>query len=324
MSEGLVYIGRIVSIVDVPNSDTLGEATVDCLEGGTWHGVVKRGQFKVDDLVETYLQDSVLPREPRFMFMEPRHFRVRICRLRGALSEALIMPIDGTHFQCSHDQGEDITELVGVRKYERALPANMNGKAKGNFPSFLKMTDEPNIQRSQKLVDALKGQPYVVTLKLDGSSVTFYKHEGTFGVCSRRLDLQDGESLFWQVARKQGLEAIPDGYAVQAELVGPGIQGNPLGLTEAMAVAFNVFEIAHRRYLNHDDAVAFLANHVPAMSWVPVLEMGASFESAKAEGREYPNKRSAEGIVVRPLVEQYVGNERLSFKVLNPLYKEAG
>lgn len=37
---------------------------------------------------------------------------------------------------------------------------------------------------------------------------------------------------------------------------------------------------------------------------------------------KYANGRQAEGIVVRPLYPMRVGNERLSFKVLNLLYKE--
>jgi len=319
---GLAYIGKITHLDAIENADMLLAATVDCGVGGTWRGVVKRGDVLEGDLVEVYLQDAVLPREARFMFMEARKFRVRICRLRGALSECLVMPL---HLEINPLHGTDITDAAGVTKYERKLPADMQGEAKGNFPSFLRKTDEPNVQRSRMMVDALTGQPYVATLKLDGSSVTFYRHEGTFGVCSRRMDLKDGDSAFWKVARKHGLDGIPDGYAVQGELVGPSIQGNPLGLKEPMAFAFNVFHIKDQRYLDHDDAIHFLADHVPAMSWVPVVSMGTEFhaDAINVEALKYPNGRAAEGVVIRPMKEYQVWGDRLSFKIINPAYKEA-
>jgi hypothetical protein len=59
--------------------------------------------------------------------------------------------------------------------------------------------------------------------------MTCYKKYGVFGVCSRNLDLKETEgNTFWNVASKLDIESnIPDNTAIQGELVGPGIQGNP-------------------------------------------------------------------------------------------------
>jgi hypothetical protein len=63
--------------------------------------------------------------------------------------------------------------------------------------------------------------------------MTFYLIDGVFGVCSRNLDLkEEGGTTFWEVARREGVEekmkAIDEhwSFAIQGELIGPGIQGN--------------------------------------------------------------------------------------------------
>ena len=108
--------------------------------------------------------------------------------------------------------------------------------------------------------------------------------------------------------------------AVQGEICGPGIQKNRLGLKQIALFAFNVYDIAGRRYLDDADARAFLAEiGVPT---VEVIERGDSFGYdllallRLAEGK-YPGTQSErEGIVVRPQTERHseVLGGRLSFK----------
>jgi RNA ligase (TIGR02306 family) len=90
--------------------------------------------------------------------------------------------------------GDEVTELLGVTKYEPPMPAVLAGDAKGLFPSFIQKTDQ---ERIQNLYDDYKSmyadEEFEVTVKLDGSSATYYFKDGEFGVCSRNLELKETE-----------------------------------------------------------------------------------------------------------------------------------
>lgn len=74
-------------------------------------------------------------------------------------------------------------------KYELPIPAQLSGKVKGQRPSFIPKTDEERVQNLSHLVEKYQDEEFYVTEKLDGSSATFYKLNGEFGVCSRNLEL---------------------------------------------------------------------------------------------------------------------------------------
>ena len=84
------------------------------------------------------------------------------------------------------NEGTDVTELLGIQKYEPPIPAQLGGKVKGNFPSFIRKTDEERVQNLVK--DYMKWVEYGIlfyaTEKLDGTSATYYLYDGEFGVCS--------------------------------------------------------------------------------------------------------------------------------------------
>ncbi len=310
-----VYIGQILAIDLIENADRIVQATVFCGTGGTWKGVVEKGQFQVGDICEVYLQDSILPEVERFNFLSRK--RIKIAKFRGAYSECLIMPLSFEMGETFH-VGDDITERMQVTKYEKPVPLNAN--ITGRFPSFIPKTDEPNFQRVPELVQALQGQAYYVTQKLDGTSITLY-NQNSYHVCSRNYTLQD-TGLF------NAYKTFPEGYAIQMEYVGPGIQSNPLELKARQGFVFNVYEIATRRYLDRDALLAFTEQY--GLSLVPTLQVANNFDADDNRLREmsvgaYPNGKPQEGIVIRPFREQVVmtgeGEKRLSFKVVNAEYK---
>lgn len=318
---GLVYIGKIVEINPIPDADRIESAIVVCGKGGKWQGTVQKGQFATGDLCQVYLQDSLLPETPELEFMRKYNFRVRMARLRGVPSEVLIMP------HISGDLGDDVTEQAGVTKYEKPLPLSIGGDALGWFPSFIPKTDEPNFQIVPHLVEALSGLPYYVTEKVDGSSATVYKHEGHFGCCSRNLELKETpNNAIWKLAREYGLESkLPDGIVLQFEIVGPGVQGNPMGLKQVEGRLFNVYSITERRYLDCEDVQDWAEK--TGIPMVKEVTFGIAFQHGDGELRTlaeglYPNGKQREGIVVRSAIEQNVNGERLSFKVINLLYKD--
>ena len=170
--------------------------------------------------------------------------------------------------------------------------------------------------------------PYAITLKYDGTSATYCvdPRDGEFKACGRNYAISEGENFYWRIARHYDLPAKlaahPD-MAIQGEICGPGIQKNRLELKQIALFCFNVYDIANRRYLDHDAARAFLAEiGVPA---VETLERGDSFGLdlgrllRLAEGKYPGTQGEREGIVVRPLSERHsdVLAGRLSFKAIS-------
>jgi len=144
--------------------------------------------------------------------------------------------------------GTDLTNILGIVKYEPPIPAELAGKVKGYFPSFIRKTDEERVQNLMDEYEGFKNQEFYVTEKLDGSSATFYIKDGVFGVCSRNLELlETEENTFWKVARVMDLEnkmrSVGKNFSLQGELIGEGIQKNPYKIKGHTVKFFNVFDI---------------------------------------------------------------------------------
>lgn len=326
---GLCYVGRVQKLAPIDGADRIELAEVVCGDGGKWCGVVGKGDFQVGDHCETYLQDAIVKPCEDLKFLEKSNWRVRMQRFRGAPSECVI--VQQREVRAGHDVGFDLTEERGVTKYVKEVPGAMlspEGGSWRSWPAFIPKTDEPNFQTAGRLVEALRGKPWYATLKYDGSSCTAYRRGEHFGVCSRNLELEEwADNAFWKVALRYGLkETLPDGYALQFELIGPGVQKNPLGLSELDGRAFNAYKFDEGRYLGCDEFFGFCQK----VGFWPVLDVatGDSFDMTDEELRKlaevtYPNKKPGEGIVIRPQTEEFVPRAgRLSFKVINLLYKE--
>ena len=119
-----------------------------------------------------------------------------------------------------------------------------------------------------------KGLQFEITEKLEGSSMTCYLIDSVFGVCSRNLDLKEtADNTFWQVARELDIEAKmreigPDAqFAIQGELIGPGIQGNIYKLSKPEFYVYDVYDVMQGKYLNPADRLALIdpmgLKHVP-------------------------------------------------------------
>lgn len=308
---GQAYIGRIIKTEAIENADRIEQSTVVCGGGGKWKGVTVKGQLQVGDLCEVYLQDSIMPSTERFAFLKSRI--IKIAKLRGAYSECLIMPLT-----VEGEIGTDISTLMGIEKYQKPLPLSADIVAP--FPVFIPKTDELNFQTAPELVRALVGQPAYVTQKMDGTSITIYNLNG-YHICSRNYEIQD-TGLF------DPYKTFLEGYAIQMEFAGEGIQSNPLGLKGKKGFVFNVYDIDAHCYLDYYDAIKFVA--AAGLSFVPLVKTVDSFALNEDALRElsvgkYPNGKPQEGIVVRSIKEESVmtvdGMKRLSFKVINAEYK---
>jgi RNA ligase (TIGR02306 family) len=225
-------------------------------------------------------------------------------------------------------EGDDLTEYLGIQKWEAPVNAQLAGMSKGNFPHFIRKTDEERIQNIQKDIQmAFDNQDeFEVSLKVDGSSCTIYRNEDVFGVCSRNIDLkldQVGNS-FVDIAHNTGLlsalELLGRNLAVQGELMGVGIQGNRENLKEHQLYIFNIFDIDEQEYIEPVErcyVLQELINFGYTGKHVPVLETHFKLPTADidellkiAEGKSI-NHPIREGLVFKRR------DGKFSFKIIN-------
>jgi RNA ligase (TIGR02306 family) len=325
----LASIQKIKALEPIENADAIERATVL-----GWQLVVKKGDFGVGDLCVYCEIDSLMPDRPEFEFLKPRGMRIRTVRLRGQISQGISFPLSILPPMELMQEDMDVTELLGITKYEPPIPACLAGKIKGKIPSFVPKSDETRVQVLQNVLDKYKGEQFFITEKLDGNSATYYVKDGEFGVCSRNLDLlEDENNSFWKVARKLNIEeklrSLKMNISLQGELVGEGIHYNKLKLRGQNIYFFNAFDIDKFQYLDFSDFKNIM--YELNLQTVPIIDNSVSLDNdidvlvASATRRSLINENVwAEGIVLRPLKEKidftckYFIGGRLSFKVINP------
>lgn len=318
----LATIQRIRELAPIPEADAIQRATVL-----GWQLVVKKGEFQVGDLAVYCEIDSLLPDRPEFEFLRPRGMRIRTVRLRGQVSQGICFPLSFLPPGTPHEEGLDVTEILGVTLYEPPIPASLAGEAKGFFPGFIPKTDETRVQVLQEVLDQYVGTPCYITEKLDGTSATFFVKDGTFGVCSRNLELLDTPgSAHWQVAKEMDIEAklrsLGGNFSLQGELVGEGIQGNKYKLKGKTVFFFNLFDISAYQYLNFVDFTSTLDRL--GLPMVPILDTDYALSNdidtlvRLSVGKSALYAVEREGIVIRPLEEKTSSVGRVSFKSISP------
>ncbi|HYV90189.1 MAG TPA: RNA ligase (ATP) [Chitinophagales bacterium] len=319
----LASIQRIKSLENIEGADAIEKATVL-----GWELVVKKNEFAAGDLCVYCEIDSLMPDKPEFEFLKPRGMRIRTVRLRGQISQGICFPLSILPDEVKVEEDADVTEALGIIKYEPPIPANLAGVAKGPFPSFIPKTDETRVQVLQEMLNKYAGETCFVTEKLDGSSATYFFKDGAFNVCSRKLNLiEDERNSLWKVARELDLEnklrSLNMNIALQGEIIGEGIQGNKYKLKGQAVFFFNAFDIDRYEYFGFEKFISLMKEldlkTVPLISDDYKLENGIHDLVSKATLRsQLRNESWAEGIVIRPLTEKTDVMGRVSFKAINP------
>jgi RNA ligase (TIGR02306 family) len=330
MQRKLVRIDRIDNILPALNSDFLELAIV-----GGWQSVIrKEDNYKKGDLVVYFEVDSILPIAPWSKFLHDKGKSTLYTeRFRGNLSQGLILPLSILPSDCKIEEGLDVTEILGVKKYERPDPVDPS-LIKGRFPSYLHKIDEIRLQSTMGCLNELKGKPYYISIKCDGMSTTAYYdiYTGEFEIAAREGIRVDRDDSPYHIAVKQqdikNKLANHKHLAYQGECCGKGIYGNHLGINGYDVFAFNLYNMNTWSFLDFNE-FRDTTNEL-GIQTVPILEVGDSFDYTLDEllilaNRVYEGtKNQIEGIVIRPQVECWSDTlkGRLSFKVLNNSYKE--
>lgn len=333
MKRKLASAVRVAAVTPIANADRIELARV-----AGWQCVVKKGEVRPGELAVYFEIDAVPPDTAQFAWLwqpksapapvpRPEKFRIRTMTLRGTLSQGLLVPLKDLGL-AGVDEGEDLTERLGVTKYEPPAPSGM-GEYRGPFPGVVPKTDEQRVQSAPGVLAELFGKPFVATVKMDGTSSTFVMVDGALHACGRNHSILEGDNLYWYVAKKRRLADVlsrAPHLAIQGEVVGPGIQKNPAGLKDKDLFVFNVYDVRAGRHFGDAELRAFCAEH--ALEPVPIAFEGERFDEsvesllAKAEGLYPGTKNQREGIVVRPREElrSEVLAGRLSFKAISNKY----
>lgn len=343
----LASIQQISHIEPIPKADAIERAR---LLG--WWLVIKKGEFAVGDKVVYCEVDSLLPERPEFEFLragcfkaaildgevvvQPAGFRIRTVKLRGQVSQGICFPLSILPAAAPTEIDSDVTEALGIHKWEPPLPVGMSGRVKGHFPGFLSKTDETRIQILEPVLERHRGRTFYVTEKVDGTSFSAFLRKGEFGICSRNLwmDETDETNILARITKtlqlREKLELMREKFgfepAIQGEVIGPGIQGNKYGLSQVDLLVFNVLDLAEQRLVDHE----FMLESLEAVGLKSVPQLGTivldhtvdelvefSIDTSVLNG-----KVQREGVVLRTLAEEFdfdLGG-RLSFKVINPKF----
>jgi len=185
---------------------------------------------------------------------------------------------DGTEVEVV--EGQDVSDLLNIKRWVAEIPAELAGEVKGMFPSVIPKTDQERIQNLSAELEVWKTEnlSWEVTEKLDGSSMTVYVIDGDVGVCSRNLDLKHNiDNSLWRAAYKHELPAklahSPINIAVQGELIGNGIQGNKYKMRDQAFYVYDVYNIDEGRYFTPAERKEFVTEH--KLNHCPVLAYSA-------------------------------------------------
>jgi RNA ligase (TIGR02306 family) len=312
----MATIRKIDAINPIPDADAIEVATV-----GGWKVVVKRGEYQVNDLAVYVEIDSFVPSTVAGFLTKPGHTpkvyegvggeRLRTVKLKKQISQGLLLNLDQVmSFTNSYNEGDDVSEVLGIVKYEPPVPAQLAGLVKGNFPSSIPKTDQERVQNLTKEIEAAKANlRFERTEKLEGSSMTCYLIDGVFGVCSRNLDLKrDEANSFWKTAIDLDIEAkmrdCGEGdWAIQGELVGNGVQGNIYKMGGLNFYVYDVYNIQAGDYLRPAYRRALIERM--GLNHVPVIETNGKLGTMEeiilgADGKSVLNpQQDREGIVFK-------------------------
>jgi len=294
----LATIRRIDDIQPIKKADAIEVATVGGWKSVVKKGEFEVGQTIIYCEIDSFLpirEEFEFLRPSSYLKLEDgtEGFRLRTVKLRGQVSQGLIIPLnslvkagyefdlvsvipaDGKEDHADDyttynlkvpapdyvlplKMGTDVTELLGITKYEKPIPKELEGRIHGYMDSRIKKTNEERIQNLTDDYEELKKYAYVESEKLDGESFTAFVLENRFGVCTRELDLiipeeySDDLPNHLKYSLKNNMEekvrSLGKNVAFQGELIGPGISKNKYNLKELQFRLFNIFDIETYSY----------------------------------------------------------------------------
>lgn len=370
-----------LNILEHPNADALEIAQVM-----GYQSIVRKGQFKTGDLAVYIPEQSVVPEwilrrlglwddeKGKGKLVGPDGNRVKAVKLRGVISQGLIFPLEHVYnptvqqddwrviLECGNeywvDPNEDVTDLLGITKWEPPIPVSMAGEVCNLYGKTIKY-DIENIKNYPEIAEALINLNVNVhiTEKLHGTwcCIGIYPYDisdeildkrifvTSKGLSGKGLVFKDNEAnannLYMKALKnlynKEGmartLRNLPNGNEpifLIGEIFGQGVQDLNYGLKEPQFRIFDIYEgvPGQGNYLTPPMVNIILNSFRIEVPTVPVLYEGKLNHGIIHEytnGKDtLSNSHVREGIVIRTLDKEYRNDNigRVILKSVSPDY----
>lgn len=335
MAEFKATVVRL-TIEEHPNADVLELAQV-----GGYQSIVPKGKFKTGDYGVYIPEQAVLPEwlitalglEGKLAGKAKN--RVKAIKLRKILSQGLVYPTTLTplsdevtqhsiqlpHVNYLVAEGTDVTEAMGITKYEPPIPTCMAGEVFNAMGRTIKY-DIENLKWHTDVINV--GEEVVITEKLHGTWACFGYHPDfgnivtSKGLSGKGLAFKfndnNARNLYLRVFEQykdkldRYLQTSPIYFL--GEIFGQGVQDLAYGCTTPQFRGFDIYvgQPGQGRYLDHSDKAELFAEL--GIDMVPVLYKGPFIHQVVEEltsGSETVSGTSAcirEGVVITPTTER--------------------
>ena len=194
-NNSVCYVARVIEIKEIPGADNIEQGVI-----GGWNCIVKKGDYKVGDLVAIATTDAVIPQGLSDAMNVTSYLRkggrVRTVKLRGTYSECLV--IANQFLPVGYNpEGKDLMESLSIFKYEPPvrqvqLAGGRKIKYKDN-PNFTVYHKFPNIKNVTGMFS--ERDNVQITRKIHGTNARYgivKKHKLSFwDKCKKFLRLTD-------------------------------------------------------------------------------------------------------------------------------------
>jgi hypothetical protein len=290
-------------------------------------------------------------------------FRIREMFMGGVYSSGIVFPLSILPSDIAKRafEGMDVEKILDVQKYDPEAKLELDEqvakrpqsklvkylckykffrklllpkKMHSGYPTTVQKSDETNIQKVFHYVTTLfPEEAYYATEKLEGQSSSFmlmkkgFRREYRIYSHNVRKGLND-KSNFNLISKKLGIEKIlrkqKRNYAIQGEIIGPGIQKNIYKLNDFKLFVYKVTDTDTGKALNFLELREFCQDN--NLDMVPVIDelfftnelisVEHLLEMSNGQSVLNPNVKR-EGLVFRSVRDQSIG-----FKVRSPEYLE--
>jgi RNA ligase (TIGR02306 family) len=170
----ICFVARINEIKPIEGADNIELGVI-----GGWNCIIKKGAYKINDLVAVATTDAVIPKGLSDAMDVTNYLRkgqrVRTVKLRGVYSECLVIPNQFLPVGYPIPEGTDLMETLKIFKYEppvRQVQLSSGRKIKykdnPNFGIYYKFPNIKNVKGMFTEEDEVE-----VTRKLHGTSARY-------------------------------------------------------------------------------------------------------------------------------------------------------
>ncbi len=256
-----------ITVFPHPDADRLELARV-----GLYNVVVGKGSYQTGDWVLYIPEYAVLPEQLietlglTGKLAGTKGDRVKPLKLRGALSQGLVAPLSVLPAGTKLDL-KDYADILGITKYQPAIPTSMSGEMEGNT----ELINWIDIENLKKFPDTFNSDDVIaISEKIHGSStLTTFVFDGknfptpletivsSKGLGEKQIALKESESvIYWRAIKENKLadmastiagtlskeESSVIKVAIFGEVYGSKVQDLHYGKTNGQ-LGFSVFDV---------------------------------------------------------------------------------